>query len=130
MPFSLERTAVLQLASFGVGVDEFAVNSAVVSSAAAMANPLHPPIIHFTTNKLRITRNQIEGQVNLGSVEFSNKIEQSLANTDPLKVRQNHQPANSKMMRLHTNMSNRDKRHWPIQQLSNVAAYSGTEFAV
>jgi hypothetical protein len=91
MPFSLERTAVLQLASFGVGVDEFAVNSAVVSSAAAMANPLHPPIIHFTTNKLRITRNQIEGQVNLGSVEFSNKIEQSLANTDPLKVRQNPQ---------------------------------------
>jgi hypothetical protein len=95
-----------------------------------VTNTLYPPIIHIASHKLRITRNQIEGQVNLGSVEFSNKIEQSLANTDPLKVRQNHQPANSKMMRLHTNMSNRDKRHWPIQQLSNVAAYSGTEFAV
>jgi hypothetical protein len=56
-----------------------------------VTNTLYPPIIHVASNKLRITRNQIEGQVNLGSVDFSNKIEQSFANTDPLKVRQNPQ---------------------------------------
>jgi len=67
------------------------INSAIVSSAATVTNTLYPPIIHIASHKLRITRNQIEGQVNLGSVEFSNKIEQSLANTDPLKVRQNPQ---------------------------------------
>jgi len=103
---------------------------AFTSPCSGMTNTLNPPIFKVAMYKLRIRRYYLKRQVNLRSIELSNKIQQPFADANALKVRQNHKTANSIIIRPHPRMRNRNETHRPALVNCHITPNSGAKLTV
>jgi len=95
-----------------------------------MPNTLNNPTAQISTNQLRIARNQIERQIQLRSIELSNKIQQTLSNPYALVIRQNNETADTEKVTSHSHVCNCDKGYRLFLVESDVASDACTKLAV
>ena len=89
----------------------FIVNSRVVFSFTCVTISGYFPVLMTSPDKLRITRQNIEGQFCLRSIELGDKIEQTLPSANSLIIWQHHQPAYSIVFCSHTNTGDGYERY-------------------
>ena len=95
-----------------------------------MPDTLHNPAVQISSNQLRVTRKQIERQIQLRGIEFSDKIQKALSNSYALVIWQDNEAADTKEVSSHSHMRNCDKSYGLFLVEGDVASDAGAKVSV